>query len=214
MFRQSSSRVQLSVLAVTFVLLAMLLLTGGVFATQQVRVDSEGEVPFYARFGTNETFSDDGQTVIIFYRPPGCIPADFNMMDFFHFPDANSPGAFACQPTTTDGYEMWEGEPGSGPAPVRAQLWGRGAVPVWFVDTAQLQALIDDGGVVTIGDLESLSPLKGMADKYYEVLHPSQSNKRPLIIFRAEGDLEEGGTFWARASFIDGKGDTRIHLDQ
>jgi hypothetical protein len=214
MFRQLNSRITLSVLAVAFVLLAMLLLTGGVFAAQQVRVDSEGEVPFYARFGTNEIFDDSGHTVIIFYRPPDCIPADFNMMDFFHFPDANGPGAFACQPATTDGYEMWEGEPGSGPAPVRAQLWGRGAVPVWFVDTAQLQALIDDDGVVTIGDLESLSPLKGTAEKYYEVLHPSQSNERPLIIFRAEGDLEGGGTFWARASFINGKGDTRIHLDQ
>jgi hypothetical protein len=85
---------------------------------------------------------------------------------------------------------------------------------VWFVDTAQLQALIDDDGVVTIGDLESLSPLKGTAEKYYEVLHPSQSNERSLIIFRAEGDLEGGGTFWARASFINSKGDTRIHLDQ
>ena len=214
MFQQLNSRVQLSVLAFTVVLMAALLLTGGVFAAQKVRVDSEGEVPFYARFGTNETFFHDGQTVIIFYRPPGCIPADFNMMDFFHFPDANSPGAFACQPTTTDGYEMWEGEPGSGPAPVRTQLWGRGAVPVWFVDTAGLQALIDDDGAVTIGDLESLSPVKGTADKYYEVLHPSQSNERPLIIFRAEGDLEAGGTFWARASIINGKGDTRIHLDK
>jgi hypothetical protein len=214
MFRQNNNHVPLALFAAGIAALALLLLAGSVFGAQIVRVDNEGEVPFYARFGTNETFSDDGQTVIIFYRPSSCIPADFNMMDFFHFPDDTSPGAFACQPTTMDGYEMWEGEPGSGPAPVRTQLWGRGAVPVWFVDTADVQALIDDDGVVTIADLESLSPVKGTADKYYEVLHPSQSNEKPLIIFRAEGELDDGGTFWARASIINGKGETRINLDQ
>jgi hypothetical protein len=82
------------------------------------------------------------------------------------------------------------------------------------VNTAELQALIDDDGVVTITDLESLSPLKGIAGKYYEVLHPSQSNEKPLIIFRAEGELQGGGSFWARASIIDGEGPTRIHIDQ
>jgi hypothetical protein len=214
MFRQNNNRISFSVFAVTVALLAALLLAGSVFAVQQVRVDNEGETPFYARFGTNETFSDGDRTVIIFYRPPGCIPADFNMMDFFDLPDESGPGAFGCQPTTTDGYEMWEGEPGSGPAPLRVWLRGRGAVPVWFVNTAELQALIDDDGVVTITDLESLSPLKGIAGKYYEVLHPSQSNEKPLIIFRAEGELQGGGSFWARASIIDGEGPTRIHIDQ
>ena len=214
MFRQLNNRVPRTFFAVSIAVLALLLLAGSIFGAQLVRVDNEGEVPFYARFGTNETFSDSGQTVIIFYRQPDCIPADFNMMDFFHFPDENSPGAFACQPTTTDGYEMWEGEPGNGPAPVRTLLWGREAVPVWFVNTADLEVLIDDDGVVTIGDLESLSPIKGTADKYYEILHPSQSNERPLIIFRAEGDLDGGGTFWARASIIDGKGETSIRLEQ
>jgi hypothetical protein len=214
MLRKLLSRVPLAMFAASVTVLAALLLTASVFAAQKVRVDSEGEVPFYARFGTNETFSDGDNTVIIFYRPPGCIPADFNMMQFFHFPDENSPGAFGCQPTTTDGYELWEGEPGSGPAPIRTQLWGRGAGPVWFVNTAELQALIDDDGVVTITDLESLSPLKGIAGKYYEVLHPSQSNEKPLIIFRAEGELQGGGSFWARASIIDGEGPTRIHIDQ
>jgi hypothetical protein len=94
MFRQNNNHISFSVFAVTVALLAALLLAGSVFAVQQVRVDNEGETPFYARFGTNGTFSDGDRTVIIFYRPPGCIPADFNMIDFFDLPDESGPGAF------------------------------------------------------------------------------------------------------------------------
>jgi hypothetical protein len=202
----------LQLLLVAAVLLATLFLAGPALANE--RYDSDGQVPFYARLGENETFSDGDWTVIVFYRPPECIPADFNLNQFFHFPGQNDPGAFGCQPPTTDGYEIWEGERGDGPAPLRSQLWGRGAVPVWFVDTDALHAIIEDDGVFTIGDLEALNPVKGTADKYYEVLHPSQSNEKPLVVFRASGELEGGGTFLAHASYSDGEGRTGIRLNQ
>ncbi len=70
-----------------------------------IQIDSGGEVPFYARFGENETFDDGEHAVIVFYRPPECIPPDFNLNQFFHFPDESGPGAFACGPATTTGME-------------------------------------------------------------------------------------------------------------
>ena len=200
-----------SIFLVAALLLAVLVLTAS--ASDLVRVPTDGEVPFYARFGTDETFSDSGWTSVIFYRPPECIPADFNLMEFFHLPSDNNPGAFACGPTTTTGTEIWEGEPGSGPAPKRAYLRGMGAVPVWFVETEALEAIVGDGEV-TIADLQALDPLTGSAASYYEILHPSQSNDRPIIIYRAAGELDDGGSFVAGASYVNGEGSTRIQVDQ
>lgn len=186
-------------------------LAGSVLAVD--RTPNDGQVPFYARFGIGEIFDDGEWTTIIFYRSPECIPEEFNMMEFFHFPTDTDPGAFACQPATTDGYEIWEGEPGAGPAPKRAYLRGRGAVPVWFVNSDELSK-IDSDGVVTIDELLSLDPLTGTASSYYEILHPTQSNDRPVVIFRAAGDLDEGGSFVARASYVNGEGSTGIQIDQ
>ena len=67
-------------------------------AKDPLRIEANGEVPFYARFGENETFSNGEWTVIVFYRSPDCIPADFNLNQFFHFPGDSGPGAFACTP--------------------------------------------------------------------------------------------------------------------
>jgi hypothetical protein len=99
---------------------------------EPVVIEGNGEVPFYARFGENETFSNGEWTVIVFYRPPGCIPADFNLNQFFHFLGENSPGAFACAPPTTTSIETWANGPETDPAPLVSKMTGRGAVPVWF----------------------------------------------------------------------------------
>lgn len=164
-------------------------------ANEPVVIESQGEVPFYARFGENETFGDEEVVAIVFYRPPECIPAEFNLMQFFHFPDETSPGAFACAPPTTAGTETWENGPETDPAPLVAELTGRGAVPVWFFDREELFAAMADGQV-TIGDLTEMPSRRvGTAVTYAELLHPSQSNAQPLIQFTAEGTLEEGGAF-------------------
>ena len=192
--------------------IALLFVAQGAAANQ--RVENDGQVPFYARFGEGETFSDGQWTVIVFYRPPSCIPADFNMMQFFDFPGPGGPGAFACQPSTTDGFEIWEGEPQQGPAPKQAKLWGKGAVPIWFVNSADLQGIIDENGVVTIGDLMALSPLMGEASTYNETLHPSQSNDTSLVNIKARGTLQDGGTFKVILNYVNGDGLTKIELDQ
>jgi hypothetical protein len=170
-------------------------------AKEPVRIEANGEVPFYARFGENETFSDGEWTVIVFYRSPDCIPADFNLNQFFHFPGNDGPGAFACTPPTTTSIEYWANDPQTDPAPLVSEMTGRGAVPVWFIAQAEIEAALADG-VVTIGELaESPSLLKGEAATYTELLHPGQSNPQPLIQFKAEGSLGDGRSFMVDVSY-------------
>ena len=162
---------------------------------EPIRMEANGEVPFYARFGENETFSNGEWTAIVFYRSPDCIPADFNLNQFFHFPGESGPGAFGCTPPTTTSVELWANGPETDPAPLVAEMTGRGAVPVWFFDRAEIETEMADG-VVTIGELAELpSRLVGTAASYTELLHPSQSNAQPLIQFIAEGALEDGRSF-------------------
>jgi len=162
---------------------------------EPVRIEGNGEVPFYARFGENETFSNGEWTAIVFYRSPDCIPADFNLNQFFHFPGESGPGAFGCAPPTTTSVELWANGPETDPAPLVAEMTGRGAVPVWFFAQAEMEMALADG-VVTIGELAALpSRLAGLAATYTELLHPSQSNAQSLIQFTAEGALEDGRSF-------------------
>lgn len=170
-------------------------------AKEPVRIESNGEVPFYARFGENETFSDGQWAVIIFYRSPDCIPTDFNLNQFFHFPGNDGPGAFACAPPTTTSVEYWANGPETDPAPLKAEMTGRGAVPVWFFAQAEIEAAIADG-VVTIGELAELPSRQiGTAATYTELLRPSQSNAQTLIQFKAEGTLEDGRSFSVDVSY-------------
>ena len=170
-------------------------------AGEPVVIEGNGEVPFYARFGENETFSDGEWTVIVFYRPPGCIPADFNLNQFFHFPGENSPGAFACAPPTTTSIETWTNGPETDPAPLVSKMTGRGAVPVWFFAQADMEMAMEDG-TVTIEELQRLpSRMAGEASTYTELLHPSQSNEQSLIQFNAEGALEDGRSFLVDVSY-------------
>jgi len=184
--------------------------TAGDESSGPVRVENSDGPPFYARFGENETFSDGEQVVIIFYRQPDCIPADFNLNQFFHFPDEDSPGAFACAPPTVNVFETWETAPEEGPAPLVAETRGLGAVPVWFFLAEGIETALADG-VVTIGELAELpSRQVGTASTYDELLHPSQSNEDPLIQFTAEGTLEDGRDFIVDVS--QGAADRYDHL--
>ncbi len=163
--------------------------------SEPLRLEANGEVPFYARFGENETFANGEWAVVIFYRSPDCIPADFNLNQFFHFPDENGPGAFGCAPPTATSVELWANSPETDPAPLVAEMTGRGAVPVWFFAQADIETALADG-VVTIGELAAIPSRRvGTAVTYTELLHPGQSNAQPLIQFAAEGTLEDGDCF-------------------
>jgi hypothetical protein len=146
--------------------------------------------PFYARVGLQ--FFDNGQWIAIsFYRQPECIPADFNLLQFFHFPGGpGHPGAFGC-PLLVSGFLLTEADAPPGTFPKRVHLQGV-TVPVWFVDSAAFRAAAADGEL-TIGDLQALSPLQGVARFYHETLHPRTGEH--LIVIEARGDLPDGRRF-------------------
>jgi hypothetical protein len=168
-----------------------------------VRVENGDGPPFYARFGENETFGNEEWVAVVFYRDPNCVPDEFNLNQFFDFPGETGPGAFGCQPPTTNVVEYWAGEPGSGPAPTVSEMSGRGAVPVWFFSRADIDSANSDG-LVTITELEGLASRRvGSAATFTEYLKPSQSNAAPLLRFMAEGTLEGGGDFLVDVSYGD-----------
>lgn len=165
-----------------------------------VRDPDGGQVPFYARIARGGfAVSDGDRTLIYFYRPPERIPEDFNLLEFFDILGASGPGAFGCQPATTEGHAIWETGIFVDPAPLFSKLKGLGAVPVWFVDTDDYQNAISDGEL-TVGELDGLNPQKGTASHFNEVLRPSEvenirfSSFEWLESWRME--LRSGSTTW------------------
>jgi hypothetical protein len=173
-------------------LLAAALFTslGASSANAQLRLEVPAEspgIPAYARVERPFVYQTDQWAAIVFYRDPTCVPAGFNLLDFFDFP-----AAFDC-PLTVSAFEIWENLPGIDFAP-RQVVSSGGAVPVWFVPSSALQAALEDD-VLTISELESLSPLKGIATTFHEVLHPFEEAKIPHLTIAASGVLPNGRTF-------------------
>jgi len=181
-------------------ILGLLLLTITPTVLASVRTDDNGQVPFYARIARGQITNNGRWAVIVFYRPPSCIPADFNLLDFFDFPDGANLGAFDCQPPTTDNFSIWKNGPDVDFAPLRSQFRGLGAVPIWFVHLGEIEAAVADD-VLTIGELAGLPSLKkGEAKFYNEVLRPGESH--PItggsIKYNANGTMEGGRSFRVR----------------
>lgn len=192
--------------ALAVALIATLIL-GALPASGNYRVDDD-LVPAYARIaagpvtgGVEEVFHDNEWAVIPFYRPPGCVPEGFNLLDFFGpFPDL----LFCDQ--TVEVATIRRNDAEITDAPIHAKAKGLGAVPVWFVEWPILEAAIADG-VLTIGELESLHSLrKGTAHFYTETLHPGQAAQVLLTVFVTRGTLEDGGSFFAQATRSGGAG--------
>jgi len=165
------------------------------------RQDIDGQIPFYARLGSistpEEVYEDGGWVAIAFYRPPSCVPDGFNLLAFFDF------NAFACGPPTTDGFEIRRNGQPLTVAPLQAKYEGRGAVPVWFVSTADFAAARADG-VVTIVELEAMeSLLIGSATFFTQTLHPHGAATQPMNVWVARGELEDGRSFHVQAQAID-----------
>jgi hypothetical protein len=187
--------------------LVMTPIVGSAPASANVRI-ADDLVPAYARIaagpvtgGVEEVFHTDDWAVIPFYRPPECVPAGFNLLDFFDIP-----GAFFCGPQTVRTATIWRNGPGIDDAPIMAKSQGLGEMPVWFVTWPVLEVAIADGEL-TIGELESLPSLMvGTASFYTETLHPGQAAQVPLIVFVARGTLEDGRSFQAQATRSGGAG--------
>lgn len=154
--------------------------------------DEDPGPPFYARVTTelNQFFHSDGWLAIPFYRDPDCIPEDFNMLELFDFPGPAGPGAFAC-PLLMEGFLLTEPDAPLGMFPRHVVLMSD-ASPFWFVRWSDFEAEAADG-VVTIGDVEGLDPLKGVASRYHETLRPREGDH--VIAIQATGTLDDGRTF-------------------
>jgi hypothetical protein len=170
-----------------------------------VRTDDVGG-PFYARIVpiAPHIYADGGWVGIAFYRDPACVPAEFNLLQFFDLVEAfpfGPPRPILCE-LMVSGHALWRGTPGVG-APHSVNSHGNGAVPVWFALEQEVLAAMGDD-VLTIGELEGLGSLvKGEATHFTEVLHPHAlppqagggGHPVPKIVLDARGTLEDDRRF-------------------
>ena len=149
-------------------------------------------LPAYARAfpGLNQFFHNGEWLAIPFYRAPVAIPADFNLMTFFHFPGPTGPGAFAT-PILIKGFYLIESDAPRGTFPKLVIATGD-SVPVWFVRWSVYQTAMSDG-VVTIGDVIAMNPLRGIATTFNETVKPRIPDH--LVVITASGKLADGRTF-------------------
>lgn len=164
-------------------------------AAIRLNVPEQNQPPFYARI-EQDAIHDDDWAAIVFYRDPSCVPADFNLLEFFDFTPDPDLGlrVFGC-PMTVSGFEVWENGPGLDLAPIQTKSRGMGAVPIWFVMWPELEVLIADNNL-TIEELSSAASLRmGLASFYNETLHPSESVRVPHITISASGQLTDGTSF-------------------
>lgn len=145
--------------------------------------------PFYARLERGFVLQTEDWVAIAFYREPGCVRTDFNLLNFFDF--ANIPAIFGC-PLTVHGFELW-GDPATDPAPKQSKLQGNGAVPVWFVSAADFQAALPG---ITMTELRAMpSLMEGVATSFTETLHPTDGAVQSMLEIVAGGQLPDGRTF-------------------
>ena len=116
--------------------------------------------------------------------------ADFNLLEFFHFPGPDGPGAFAT-PILIKGFlssslmhpsAHSRCSPSPRATPCRSGSCAR----------ADYRAAMADN-VVTIGDVIAMQPLRGIATKFNETLKPRTDDH--LTIITASGKLDDGRTF-------------------
>lgn len=193
-----------------FVLLATLALPRIVAAQEElVRTEwpsaEDPGLPFYARVELLPPFifNDGDWAAIVFYRDPGCVPADFNLISVFDFARA-----FSC-PATVHGDSLWHGNVFNG-APKIVHISGDGAVPVWFVPWEAVKDEARPDGILTRADLEQVQGrLVGYANTYVEELQPHADpniggggHPNPKMIVHAHGRLEDGRNFMLHISWV------------
>lgn len=182
--------------------LAMLALSGVVWANLQLSIPQEIEPPFYNSptgpyfMGDGSFFvMNDGQWAVIpFYRPPENVPTGFNLLSLVD--------PAASGDVLIEGFGIWPGTTVAG-FPITTQVEGVDEVPIWFVNLAELEAACADGEL-TILELASLPSLRtGSAGLYQEQLHfrPPHPVSHSTVV--ASGTLDGGGSFELVAIEID-----------
>lgn len=181
---KTTRRLLLTTVAMTLILG---LLAGVVHANVRSTIPPDWYAPIYV-----DWYGDDQWVAFIFYRPPECVPEDFNFWDFFDIPYA-----FLCIPLTIEGFVIYN-DPGDS-MPRKANLTGLGEVPVWFVSRSDYDYALQDEEL-TIGELKELpSLLKGHATFFKETrdilgMHPV--SKVNIVAKGVLDDSLEYESFW------------------
>jgi hypothetical protein len=147
--------------------------------------------PLYARVSPllNQIFVDDGLVAIPFYRDPSCIPPETDLMAHMHPPGPDGPGAFGCD-LLIEGHYIIEADAPLGTFPIRVQATGD--AQIWFVELSDFQAATADGDL-TMAELTGLSPLRGTATAFHEMLAPRMDSHH--VVLSSRGRLDDGRTF-------------------
>ena len=171
-------------------------------------------IPLYARLGYPEGFPEgqiietDGRVVVVFYREVSCIPDDFNLLDFFHFPGPDGPGAWGCPGYHTGTLYT---EPDAPPTafPRIVDLEGT-AVPIWLVDADELEEAVADGWL-DMSELEALDRVERTAGSYDEHIHAR--NEDHFIGIDARHDATAPGfSFQLELTGVVTSAAKRVHL--
>jgi hypothetical protein len=191
-----TSRTSLLNRTIVVLMVTILLLIPASAASANVRVPGGATLPYYARITSYYDYPVEW-VAIVFYRPPACVPDNFDLYtEFFDIP-----GAFACEPATTTGFEVWKLGPGLEDSPKLVELKGLGAVPMWFVSWSAFQAAAADQ-ILSKADLEAMHPLKGTASFYHETMPLKGMTTAVVGEYNARGKLEDGRTFIFHATDV------------
>lgn len=147
--------------------------------------------PLYARVTPllNQIFVDNGLVAIPIYRDPSCIPPETDLMAHIHPPGPAGPGAFGCDLLIEGSYIIEAAAP-LGTFPIRALA--KGAAQIWFVELSDFEAATADGDL-TMAELTGLSPLRGTATAFHEMLAPRIDSHH--VVLSSRGRLDDGRTF-------------------
>ena len=170
-------------------------LSGGGLVRRLMPSEDPGP-PFYARVGL-QLLESNGYVAIPFYRAPALVPPNFNLLEFYHFPGPNGPGAFGA-PLLMSGFLLIERNAPLGTFPKQAEFRGDN-VPVWFVPSAAFHLATQDH-VLTVAELQALEPLYGTATRYHETLHPREGEHK--IVIQAQGTLTDGRDFAMQVTHV------------
>ena len=150
--------------------------------------------PFYTLVERTFLPHTDEWAPIVFVRNPACVPAGFNLLNQIAVPQS-----FGCS-SMVEGHVTYK----NGPPPIDLAPWhvlmrGSGAVPVWFVSWAQLEAAVADDAL-TISELLAMSSLrKGTATSFEMNQHPGPMRPQGMgngkIELTARGSLQDGTPF-------------------
>jgi len=145
-------------------------------------------VPFYARFSEGEILHNEDWAVIVFYRPPNCVPPAMNLLDI-----PESAAVEDCGPATVSGSAIWDVDPSAEPA-LETVFTGLGSVPVWLAPWPLVEAVAADGDLTRRELLSMQTRVEATATTYQERSGPD------TLEITGSGELADGRGFSFAAS--------------